>query len=242
MSHHTLKNEYSHLVERLNRFPLGAPPSRLLYQILEMLFSEQEAGLVAQLPIRPFTAAKAARIWKVSQAEARKTLENLASRCILLDLEQGDGTVLYLLPPPMVGFFEFSLMRNGGDLDKKRLSQLLDVYLDQEEDFVRGLFSGGTTQVGRIFVQEPALAEDGSFQVLDYDRASEVIRSASHIGIGTCFCRHKKEQLGQACDAPQDICMTFNTPAASLIRPWCGQKGGRPQNASTSWPWPMSII
>ncbi len=218
MAHHTLKKGYSNLVERLNRFPLGAPPSRLLYEILELLFSEREAALVAQLPIRPFTVGKAARIWKVGLDEARNTLEALASRSILLDLEKEDGSVLYLLPPPMAGFFEFSLMRSGGNLDKKLLSRLLENYLDQEEDFSKALFGGGKTQMGRIFVHEPAIAEEDSLHVLDYDRASEVIRSASDIGIGLCFCRHKKEHVGQACDAPQDICMTFNAPAASLIR------------------------
>ncbi|MEK6756189.1 MAG: 4Fe-4S dicluster domain-containing protein, partial [Bacteroidota bacterium] len=31
-------------------------------------------------------------------------------------------------------------------------------------------------------------------------------------------CRHKMENLGRACNAPMDICMTFNTTAASLIK------------------------
>lgn len=224
MAHHTLKNGYSSLVERLNRFPVGAPPSALLCQILEMLFSEQEAALVAQLPIRPFTDIKAARIWKTGLAEARKTLESLASRTLLLDLEKEDGSVVYVLPPPMIGFFEFSLMRTGGNLDKKLLSRLFEEYLNKEEDFVKGLFSGGKTQMGRIFAHEPALGEDDSLHVLNYDRASEVIRSATHIGIGLCFCRHKKEHLGLACDAPQEICMTFNAPAASLINHGAARK------------------
>jgi len=218
MAHHTLKSGYSHLVERLNRFPLGAPSSDLLFQIFEMLFNNREAALMAQLPIRPFTAAKAAGIWNVGTLEAKRILDDLASRSILLDLAKDDGNVLYLLPPPMIGFFEFSLMRTGGNLNKKLLSQLLERYLDQEEDFIKELFSGGKTQMGRVFVQEPALDENEILDVLNYDRASEVIRSATHIGIGTCFCRHKKEHLGQACDAPQEICMTFNAPAASLIR------------------------
>jgi hypothetical protein len=50
----------------LNRFPQGAPPSELLYKILKMFFTEKEAGLVALLPIKPFTAKKAARIWKMN--------------------------------------------------------------------------------------------------------------------------------------------------------------------------------
>ena len=83
MAHHSLKSGYYELVERLNRFPQGAPPSELLYRILQVLFTEKEASLVALLPIKPFTAKKAARIWKVPLAEAEKTLETLAGKAIL---------------------------------------------------------------------------------------------------------------------------------------------------------------
>jgi len=62
MAHHTVKNGYSDLVERLNRFPQGAPPSALLNKILKLLFNEKEAALVALLPIKPFTAKKASKI------------------------------------------------------------------------------------------------------------------------------------------------------------------------------------
>jgi ferredoxin len=33
-----------------------------------------------------------------------------------------------------------------------------------------------------------------------------------------CYCRHKMDHLDRACDAPMDICMTFNTTAAALTR------------------------
>ena len=36
MSHTTLKSGYTELVDRLNRFPHGAPPSETLYKILSM--------------------------------------------------------------------------------------------------------------------------------------------------------------------------------------------------------------
>ena len=55
-------------------------------------------------------------------------------------------------------------------------------------------------------------------QVLDYERATNVIDTASHIGISMCYCRHKAMHEGHACDAPMDICMTFNTTAATLIK------------------------
>jgi len=217
MAHHTLKTSYSDLVGRLNRFPQGAPPSELLNKILRMLFSDKEAQLVSLLPIKPFTAKKASQIWKMDMNTTRKILDTLADRALLVDMEQ-NGEQEYSLPPPMAGFFEFSMMRVRNDIDQKTLSELFYQYLNVEEDFVRELFTKGETQLGRVFVNEPALSAENALHVLDYERATDIIKTATHIGVGMCYCRHKMEHLGKACNAPMDICMTFNTTAASLTK------------------------
>ena len=217
MAHNTLKTGYTDLSDRLNQFPQGAPPSDLLYKILGMLFSEREARLVSELPIRPFTAKRASRIWKKDLASTRKELDALASRALLVDIQQ-NGETQYVLPPPMAGFFEFSMMRIREDIDQKLLAELFYEYMNVEEDFIRELFTRGETQLGRTFVHEPALSDQNALYVLDYERASEVIKTATHRGIGVCYCRHKMEHKGQACEAEQDICMTFNNTAASLTR------------------------
>jgi len=217
MAHHTLKTSYSDLVDRLNRFPQGAPPSELLNKILKVLFSEKEAQLVSLLPIKPFTAEKASRIWKLDLNTTQKILDALADRALLVDIEQ-NGKQEYALPPPMAGFFEFSMMRVRDDIDQKALAELFYQYLNVEEDFIRELFTRGETQLGRVFVNEPSLSSDNALHVLDYERATEIIKTATHIGVGTCYCRHKMMHMDKACDAPMDICMTFNTSAASLTK------------------------
>ncbi|HEX9082343.1 MAG TPA: 4Fe-4S dicluster domain-containing protein [Holophagaceae bacterium] len=220
MAHATLHAghaAYDRLVARLNRLPQGAPPSERLFQILRILLSDTEAGLLAQVPIRPFTARRAAAIWRLPVAKAQAVLEALAERAVLLDLP-GDGETRYVLPPPMAGFFEFSLMRVRGDVDQKALAELFHQYLNVEEDFIRALFTKGETQLGRVFVDETALPAEPPLEVLDHERAGEVVRTAGAIGIGLCYCRHKMAHLGRACDAPLDICMTFGTCADSLTR------------------------
>jgi len=214
-SHH--RSNYQQLTDRLNRFPQGAPPSRLLEQILKILFTDREAELVSRLPIRPFDAAQAATVWSMNENQARTILDTLCSRAILVDIVHED-TTRYVLPPPMAGFFEFSLMRLRDDINQKALSELLHQYLNVEEDFIRDLFTKGDTQLGRVFVHEPALSDRQSLHVLDYERASEVIETADPMGISLCYCRHKMQHLDKACTAPMGICMTFNTSAASLIR------------------------
>ena len=217
MAHHTLKTSYSDLVDRLNRFPQGAPPSELLNKILKVLFSEKEAQLVSLLPIKPFTAQKASSIWKLELNTTQKILDALADRALLVDIEQ-NGKQEYALPPPMAGFFEFSMMRVRDDIDQKALAELFYQYLNVEEDFIRELFTRGETQLGRVFVNEPSLSSENALHVLDYERATEIIKTATHIGVGTCYCRHKMLHMDKACDAPMDICMTFNTSAASLTK------------------------
>ena len=213
MAHQSLKSGYARLVDRINLFPQYAPPSSVLNEILKMLFSEQEAKRVSLLPIKPFTAEQAAHIWKIDLPDAQRVLDELASRAILLDV---DG--IYSLQPPMAGFFEFSMMRIRNDVNQKVLAELFYQYLNVEEDFIKALFATGTTQLGRAFVQEPVLSSENALHVLDYERASEVIRTATHIGIGTCYCRHKMRHLGKECNAPMEICMSFNYTAASLIK------------------------
>jgi ferredoxin len=194
-----------------------------LFRILEVLFTSEEAELVSLLPIKPFNVKAAAHAWKKTEVEARKVLDRLASRGMMLDIEI-DGEQAFVLPPPMAGFFEFSMMRIGEHYDQKLLAELFYQYLNVEEDFIRALFAGGETQLGRVFVNEAALPRENTIHVLDYERASEVVQTASHIGIGTCYCRHKMEHLGRACAAPMDICMTFNSTARSLIKHGIAQR------------------
>ena len=170
-------------------FPQGAPPSDLLYRILSLLFTEREAGLVARLPIRPVTARRAARIWGMREAEARTVLDGLAVALRSCWTWRARTGPLYILPPPMAGFFEFSMMRVRDDIDQQLLAELFWQYITVEDDFIVALFTNGETQLGRVFVNEPALADARAagerpaagrptLQVLDYERASEVIGTA----------------------------------------------------------------
>lgn len=218
MSHDAHRSAYSELVERLNRFPQGAPPSDTLYKILGILLSEKEAALIAALPIKPFTLEQAASVWKMNKSDAHKILDELTGRALLVDMGN-DGQTTYVLPPPMAGFFEFSMMRIRGDVNQELLGKLFYQYMNVEEEFIRSLFTNGETQLGRVFVQEPMLPSHiPEVQVLDYERASEVIKTAVHRGISVCYCRHKMFHVGRNCKSPMDICMTFNSTAGSLIK------------------------
>lgn len=216
MAHKTARSGYQKLNERLDRFPHGVVETETLFKILNVLFTEEEARLLSKLPIGNFGIPLAMKKWKKSKEETEKILDDMASRAVLLDIHRY-GEPRYLLPPPMIGFFEFSMMRVGTHLDQKVLAELFYEYVCEEDEFVTSLFSL-ETPLGRALVQEEAIV-DNTLHVMDYEKASEIIKSAKKIGVSTCYCRHVKEHLGENCDAPMRACLSIsNSGDSSLIR------------------------
>lgn len=215
MGHVTSKN-YLNLQKRLDMNAQGAPASDSLYKILEILFSEDEAKKVSNLPIKPFVAAEAAKRWNIAEPEAVKILDELSDKGLLLDMNDS-GNQIYVLAPTMAGFFEFALMRTDGRFDRKVLSELFYQYINVEDDFVEKALMQ-KTGIARTFIQEQTIQVKDESVVLDYERATHIINSSSCITVGTCYCRHKMEHMGKACKAPQDVCLTFNSAAESLIK------------------------
>ncbi|MFC1691719.1 4Fe-4S binding protein [Nanoarchaeota archaeon] len=213
MGHVTSKSYYN-LQKRLDKSPQGTPASESLFKILEILFTEKEAELVSVLPLKFFTVEKAAKIWKKPEKETMSILDGLADKGILLDLAN-EKTKSYVLAPPMAGFFEFSLMRTDGKFDTKVLSEIYHQYINVEDKFAKEVF-GVEPMMCRTFVQEEAL--EPSITILDYEKATKVIDTATFITVGRCYCRHKMEHMGKACDNPQMVCLTFNRPAKSLAK------------------------
>ncbi|NCB41163.1 MAG: 4Fe-4S dicluster domain-containing protein [Clostridia bacterium] len=216
MAHLTGRTGYKQLIDRYNKFPQGAPEAESLYAILQVMFTQEEASLVSLLPIKPFNVQDAAKIWKKSDADTFEILNGLAQKALLLDMNDTHEQK-YVMPPPMIGFFEFALMRTGGCYDQKVLSELFHQYLETEEDFMRKLLSL-KTPVGRILVNEKAVKPVDEVYVLDYEKATKIIEKAENIGVSRCYCRHKAEHLGESCDAPQEVCLSLNNLSLSLSK------------------------
>ena len=74
------------------------------------------------------------------------------------------------------------------------------------------------TPVGRILVNEKSINSEDEVYVLDYERATEIIKNANSLGVSRCYCRHKAEHLGENCDAPQEVCLSINNLSQSLSK------------------------
>jgi ferredoxin len=110
-------------------------------------------------------------------------------------------------------------MRTRDDLPMAELARLFDEYMSVDDRFTRSVFRG-QTQIGRSLVREEALPDGDHTEILDWERASHIVRSASSVAVSLCTCRHKASHLGEACDAPQRNCLSLNYAADAVIR--CG--------------------
>jgi NAD-dependent dihydropyrimidine dehydrogenase PreA subunit len=207
---------YRLLQNRLDHMVTGAPDSPVLMQILRLLFSPEEAELARRIPSRPTSLKKLSQKLGIPAEELDSQLTEMARRGVVLDFFYRNQRY-FLLPPVVIGFFEFTFMRARDDMPMTELARLFDEYMYTDDRFSRALFAG-QTQVGRSLVREEALPEGDHTEILDYERASHLIESASDLAVSLCACRHKAEHLGHACDRPQEVCLVLNAAAVTMAR------------------------
>ncbi|MBI2569181.1 MAG: 4Fe-4S dicluster domain-containing protein [Candidatus Schekmanbacteria bacterium] len=219
-----LKEEYDALLGRLNAGPVGLPEptdQRALEgwrEILEIFYRPEEAALAARMPMRPESLEKiAARVGEPA-ATLKVRLDAMCEKGLVMDLVHPEtGRVKYLLAPPVVGFFEFSMMRAHDMFPKKRVAEALDAYAHGDPAFAREVFAHETV-IGRAMVREEHVLGELLPDVLDWERATALIENARTICVSLCYCRHEAEHLGRRCDVAVETCLSLNGGADFVSR------------------------
>jgi Pyruvate/2-oxoacid:ferredoxin oxidoreductase delta subunit len=220
MGHHLgSKSSIVPLIDRLNKNPIGLVDSGKLRQILTLLFSEDEAFVASKFPLEEATIDELARQTKLADEVLLPILDNMAEKGLVMDLPYA-GTTYYMLMPGLIGFFEFTFMKNRTDLPLPELARLMTEYL--YEDAMQGQakeFFGSKTSLTRSLVYDDAIPV--SSEVSNFENARKIISTASYGAVGMCYCRHKKEHLGETCSkhAPVDgTCISLGTAAKFMVR------------------------
>jgi ferredoxin len=210
------EREYVLLQRRLDKNLTGAPFSPVFIEILKLLFTPAEANLARQIPLRPTRLQDLARKLRLSFEDLHERISIMAERGLVFDFEH-KGQSYAVLAPVVIGFFEFVFMRTRAGLPMAELARLFEEYMFQDDLFARSIFTA-KTQLGRAMVREESLPETDFSEVLDWEKASLVIETATFVGVSLCACRHKASHLGKSCAAPQRTCLTFNASAQLLVQ------------------------
>jgi NAD-dependent dihydropyrimidine dehydrogenase PreA subunit len=224
MGHLThLKREHRDLVSRLGRGQVAMPEPddprarEGWQQILEILYTPEQAAFAARMPVAPATLDDLERRFGMARSDLDARLDEMCNAGLVFDLVHPEtGEVKYVLAPPVVGFFELSMMRAHTDVPQKRLAEALEAYTHGDDTFAREVF-GHETTIGRTVAHESAIADDLP-EVLDWERATALIDQSRQRAVSLCYCRHKAEHLGSVCSAPQEMCLSLDAGADFVVR------------------------
>jgi ferredoxin len=223
MGHIAIKEEYGRLQRRLEGAAVAAVESAVLYDILSMLFSPEEASIAARMPYGFASTGRLARMLKIPADDLAPRLTAMAAKGLVFDIER-KGRSYWFLNPLVIGFFEFTMMRVRPALDQKTVAHKMWEYMFEDPNlaFIREL-TRGETQLFRPLAHEHVLNEN-VVEVLDYDRASHMVESANAWTVGLCHCRHVAHHRGRDCKVEQmESCISIGTAAQYFARHGMGR-------------------
>jgi len=221
--HREKEEVYRALVGTLDRNPPGAPYTETLLSILKHLYTEEEARLGSEFPgfINSWDDLKEKT--SLGEKELSYHLDNMVAKGLVTDLKTR-GNTYYMLTPMVVGFFEYTFMRAPSDLPMEELAQLFEEYF-KENGVAEGIF-GGNTRMFQAWAYEKFIPPEVETEVMDYEKASAMIREAGGGALTDCSCRHKAWHLGKNCDAPVDVCTSLGKAAEWLIEKGFARRAG----------------
>ncbi|MEN8153702.1 MAG: 4Fe-4S binding protein [Acidobacteriota bacterium] len=230
-----LKDGQKLLLQRLDAGQVGLPEPddpqarKGWLEILNILFSTEDAWLASRLPNMPSKLEDIVKRTKIKAEDLLPRLNALADKGIVMDIvNPRTKKVLYILAPPVVGFIEFSMMRVSDSIPKKQMALALDAYVHGDRTFTDEIF-GTDTVIGRALVHETALQEDQLPHILDWESTTELIKKSRNIAVTNCYCRHRAEHLGKKCDTPLEICISLDAGADYIVSRKFGRKIDRPE-------------
>lgn len=219
MAHGNLTGVYRKLGKKIDAVPTRAPWNMALYEILKELYTPREAEILVRMPYGLSTAERIVKIAKIDKGELLPILEALCEKGLLFDMML-NGRYHYMISPMAVGIFEMTMMRTRGELDYARWAQLFNEYLHGSSDFYRvNCKPEKKISVMRVLPHEDTIDEVHKVEILDYEKATSIIRNSNKFGIGLCSCRHEKLHIGKKmCDTPLETCLSLGMSADYLIR------------------------
>jgi ferredoxin len=219
MGHLAYKDAYRDLGTAIDGLTVRVPWSETLRQILQQLYTEEEALLVSRMPTGLAALRRVARVTGMEESLLLPLLESLASKGLVMDLEVA-GEYRYTVSPMVIGIFEFTMMRTDGEPDFKLLAGLFHDYMTSRDSMSAANFSHGErVSFMRTLPHQEAIAAEPHVEVLDHEKAEALVSSAAGLTVGICSCRHEKMHLGtKHCAAPLETCIGFASESDYTVR------------------------
>lgn len=213
---------YEELREKLDKAPLGFPEGgegREELEILEILFSEDEADLAQDLPFLSFTVEDIVDEVGMGRSELEDKLDTMVEKKTVLRDEK-DGETVYRLLPVVIGWFELPFASGpGGDERQEELAPLWEEYLS---DAWLDELGDRDTGVMRALPEKGSIS--GGAQVLPHEDAVKLVKARGDVALVQCACRTKARINDEGCEHSLDNCLVFGSLARGAVDTGIGRE------------------
>ncbi len=190
------------------------------YELVEELFTPEEAEINNAMPRGPFTASLMAGEMGRDEAEIQEILEAMANKGVCIATNE-NGTQFYQSARFMPGILEFQFMPGKTTERDKKIAELIHSYekaFDEKADPAAITFP-----TARVITVDSTI-EPGN-QIHTYDQVQTFIDKSDPIAVTTCFCRHTAALRDEDTHGmPNDVCMQFGQGAQFAIERLGGRK------------------
>jgi len=200
---------YQRLREQLDQYSVGFPDteSGIEMNILEKLFSREEAELFLFLSMKPETPESVAKRIGRDIGTLTVLLEQMLKKGLVF-CRRKDGRAKFGALPFAPGIFE----QQSETMDIE-LAELFEGYF--HEDFHKSY-----TETSPVLIHRPIPINrviDVSYPMAIYENSREIVKNQDLIAVAKCICRVQKGALDKGCDKPVETCLMFGSQAQYYI-------------------------
>lgn len=204
---------------------LPVPITDTVIEILKTILTEDQAKFMLLFKKPSYNLDEIKPNTDLDEVSLQKMLNELMHIGVISGIpSRSTGIMVYRVTPFLPGLLEFTLMRGGTSDKDKKMAQLHKQFFD---DLVQGTQRNYDQMVAE-FNKAPALdriipveeeIESREEIVLPLEEISKIIETTDTIGVAKCYCRHRKELIGEPCKKTSGYnnCFSFGRTAKFLI-------------------------
>jgi len=191
---------YEQLADALDRLPNGFPRTTtgVEIRILKKIFSPEEANLASHLTSKLEEVDEISRQVELPTDEIKQLIFQMLRRGLVW-YEKKEGRRCFRLAPFVVGLYEAQL-----ELMDHELAHLVEDY------FANGGAAGIMKPQPALHRVLPAQDTVKTEWILPYEDVCAILESAKTFNVRDCICRVQQEYMGQKCEYPVHICLSFS--------------------------------
>lgn len=169
-------------------------------RMLEWIYEPWEADLASKLKLAGESLRRMARRLRIPRKDLAKKLSIMEEKGQLHIMRKRRGTKYGLLPF-VIGLYEEQIHRMDAEF-----AQLFENYVQK----TRGeLLFTSEPPIQRVVPINRVIKTD--LKIHTYNQAETLVQEAKSWGIRDCICRKQQKLIGNGCDYPMSICLSFSS-------------------------------